>query len=134
LPLAQEVGQAVAASLRGAPPKGTTRARLRTADGQRPLRREWLSERVGLALARAGWGGPGRRAHRLRHPFAAHWVQQDASLKALADGLGHASLSTTQVYAKVNLPMLRAVAQPWPEVPPGTRARSHPPWAFLYSA
>jgi len=23
-------------------------------------------------------------------------------------------LSTTQVYAKVNLPMLRAVAQPWP--------------------
>jgi site-specific recombinase XerD len=41
-------------------------------------------------------------------------VQQGASLKAVADLLGHASLNTTQVYAKVNLPMLRAVAQPWP--------------------
>ena len=53
-------------------------------------------------------------AHLLRHTLASHLVQNGASLKAVADLLGHASLSTTQVYTKVNLPMLRAVAQPWP--------------------
>ena len=69
---------------------------------------------MGSALARAGLGTLGRRAHLLRRTFATQLVQPGASLKAVADLLGHVSLSTTQVYAKVNLPMLRAVAQPWP--------------------
>ena len=59
-------------------------------------------------------GTTGGRAHLLRRTLATHLVQQGASLKAVADLLGHASLRTAQVYAKVNLPMLRAVAQPWP--------------------
>jgi len=29
--------------------------------------------------------------------------------------LGHVSLNTTQVYAKVNLPLLKQVAAPWPK-------------------
>ena len=114
LPLPAEVGAALAAYMRSARPHGPSRALFRTDDGQGPLRSTWLSSRVGLALARAGLGAPGRRAHLLRHTFATHLVQQGASLKAVADLLGHRSLSTTQVYAKVNLPMLRAVAQPWP--------------------
>jgi site-specific recombinase XerD len=114
LPLPEEVGQALAAYLRSAPQKGATRVVFRTRCGQRPMRSSWLSERVGAGMARAGLGAPGKRAHLLRHTFATHLVQQGASLKAVADLLGHASLSTTQVYAKVNLPMLRAVAQPWP--------------------
>ena len=76
--------------------------------GQGPLSGSWLSERVGTAMARAGLGVPGLRAYLLRRTFATHLVQQGASLKAVADLLGHASLSTTQVYAKVNLPMLRS--------------------------
>jgi site-specific recombinase XerD len=115
LPLSQEVGQALAAYLRSAPPQGATRVLFRTGRGQRPMRSDWLSARVGAALARTGLGAAGKRAHLLRRSFASHLVQQGASLKAVADWLGHASLSTTQVYAKVNLPMLRAVAQPWPE-------------------
>jgi site-specific recombinase XerD len=115
LPLSQEVGQALAAYLRSAPPQGATRALFRSGRGQRPLRSGWLSERVGAALARTGLGAAGQRAHLLRRSFATHLVQNGASLKAVADLLGHASLSTTQVYAKVNLPMLRAVAQPWPQ-------------------
>jgi integrase/recombinase XerD len=114
LPLSAEVGAAIAAYLRSARPNGPLRALFRTDDGQGPLRAAWLSSRVGLAMARAGLGGPGRRAHLLRHTFATHLVQEGASLKAVADLLGHRNLSTTQVYAKVNLPMLRAVAQPWP--------------------
>jgi integrase/recombinase XerD len=115
LPLPQEVGQALAAYLRRVPRRGLSRALFRTRGGQRPLRSGWLSQRVGAALVRAGLGASGKAAHLLRRTFATHLIQQGASLKAVADLLGHASLSTTQVYAKVNLPMLRAVAQPWPE-------------------
>ena len=114
LPLPEEVGRAVAAYLRTAPPNRTLRRRFRTACGQRPVSAAWLSRRMGVALARAGLAAPGKGAHLLRRTFATHLVQQGVSLKAVADLLGHASLSTTQVYAKVNLPMLRAVAQPWP--------------------
>jgi site-specific recombinase XerD len=114
LPLPEEVGQALTAYLRSAPPTGTTRRLFRTARLQRPMRADWLSARIGLAMARAGLGSPGKKAHLLRRTFATHLVEQGASLKAVADLLGHASLSTTQVYAKVNLPMLRQVAQPWP--------------------
>lgn len=114
LPLSAEVGQALVSYLRQARPQGPARWLFRTADGQRRLTVGWLSRRVGSALARAGLKTPGNRAHLLRRTFATHLVQQGASLKAVADLLGHASLSTTQVYAKVNLPMLRGVAQPWP--------------------
>jgi site-specific recombinase XerD len=114
LPLTVELGQALAAYLRAIRPTGTTRALFRAGRTQRPMRAAWLSERVGIAMARAGLGTPGKRAHLLRRTFATHLVQQGASLKAVADLLGHPNLSTTQVYAKVNLPMLRAVAQPWP--------------------
>ena len=114
LPLPTEVGQALVAYLLRARPSGPSRAVFRTLDGQRPLRAPGLSRRVGTAMARAGLGTTGGRAHLLRRTLATHLVQQGASLKAVADLLGHASLRTTQVYAKVNLPMLRAVAQPWP--------------------
>lgn len=112
LPLPDQAGRALAAYLRSAPPQGTTRLLFRTVGRQRAMSPSWLSRRVGAALARAGLAAPGKRAHLLRRTFATHLVQQGASLKAVADLLGHASLSTTQVYAKVNLPMLRAVAQP----------------------
>ena len=115
LPLPEEVGQALAAYLRSAPPKEFTRVLFRTRRGQRPMRSGWLSEGVGVALARAGLGAAGKAAHLLRRSFATQLVQQGVSLKAVADLLGHASLSTTQVYTQVNLPMLRAVAQPWPK-------------------
>ena len=115
LPLPDEVGSALVAYLRSVPPNRATRLLFRTTCGQRPMRASWLSERVGAAMARAGLGTAGKRAHLLRRTFATHLVQRGASLKAVADLLGHANLSTTQVYAKVNLPMLRAVAQPWPK-------------------
>jgi integrase/recombinase XerD len=114
LPLPAEVGRALASYLRSAPPKAPCRWLFRTLGQERPLRASWLSQRVGLVMARTGLGRAGKRAHLLRRTFATHLVQRGASLKAVADLLGHASLSTTQVYAKVNLPMLRAVAQAWP--------------------
>ncbi len=65
--------------------------------------------RAGLAVRRAG-------PHLLRHTLATHLLQRGVSLKAIADLLGHQSLNTTTIYAKVDWPMLASVAQPWPEV------------------
>ena len=56
--------------------------------------------------------------HVLRHSLATRMRQQGISLKFIADVLGHDSIQTTTLYAQVDLPALRAVAQPWPEVQP----------------
>ena len=41
-------------------------------------------------------------------------VRSGASFKAVADILGHTSLTTTGIYAKLDLPALAQVALPWP--------------------
>ena len=53
---------------------------------------------------------------RFRHPDRLH--RRGASLKEVADLLGHRSLDTTAIYTKVDLPALAAVALPWPEDQP----------------
>ncbi len=54
--------------------------------------------------------------HVLRHTAARSMLNRGANLKEVADVLGHISIDTTAIYAKVNLPELTAVALPWPEV------------------
>ena len=53
---------------------------------------------------------PKRGPHALRHAGATYLLNQGFSLKKVGDHLGHRSLSATQIYAKVNLAGLRAVA------------------------
>jgi site-specific recombinase XerD len=55
-------------------------------------------------------GGP----HRLRHTFATRLHERGASLKEVADILGHQDFNTTAIYARVNMVQLRQVAMPWP--------------------
>jgi integrase/recombinase XerD len=43
-------------------------------------------------------------------------VCRGARLEEIANLLGHRSLDTTAIYAKVDLPALSDVALPWPEV------------------
>jgi site-specific recombinase XerD len=50
----------------------------------------------------------------LRHTVASRLVRRGASLKEVADFLGHRSLDTTAIYAKLDLDALREVALPWP--------------------
>lgn len=77
----------------------------------KPLTIHALHSLLRRRIVRAEISTPHRGPNSLRHACATHLLAEGLSLKEIGDHLGHRKLSTTQVYAKVDLPNLRKVAQ-----------------------
>jgi integrase/recombinase XerD len=75
--------------------------------GQR-LTRRGFAKRLNLAALRAGVDAK-VTPHVLRHAFATHLVERGADLRAVQMMLGHADISTTQIYTHVARDHLREV-------------------------
>jgi site-specific recombinase XerD len=116
LPLIQEVGDALAAYLQHGRPSTTSRHLFLYCRAPfRPLTDATAISRMATrTLMRAGLTSSSRLgAHTFRHTAASQMVNQGASFKDVADVLGHHSLQTTGIYAKLDVTALAAVALPW---------------------
>jgi site-specific recombinase XerD len=65
-------------------------------------------------LGRAGLNPLNHGAHLLRHSLATNLLRRGASLTQIGQVLRHQQTQTTEIYAKVDVNALRALAQPWP--------------------
>ena len=81
----------------------------------KPLTSLGICQVVLRLASQAGLRHRAHGAHVLRRSFASRLLNAGATLKQVADFLGHTSIDTTTLYAKVDLATLSRVALPWPE-------------------
>ena len=116
LPLAQDVGEALVKYLcDGRPPCSSRRVFIRIKAPHKGFSSSVaICNIVRRALRRAKLNPAFKGSHLLRHSLATQMLRAGASLAEIGEILRHQKLDTTQIYAKVDLAALRALAQPWP--------------------
>ncbi|MCP3420141.1 site-specific integrase [Bradyrhizobium brasilense] len=117
LPLPQDVGDALLAYIEQERPRVHQEAVFLTmvAPYRSFARSSHVSTIVALALKRASISDPpSTGASLLRHSAATAMLRSGATLEAVGTVLRHRSLDMTAHYAKVDVPMLEQIAQPWP--------------------
>lgn len=108
-PIQYEVGEAIIDYLKGARPQSPCRHLFMTPlPPYRPLRTLWpiigrRMRKLNIVSKRVG-------SHALRHACATELLRKGASLKEIADFLGHQNLYSVGIYAKHDLRSLREVA------------------------
>ena len=109
VPVGRSAQEGLTHYLREARPQlaaGKTSPFLFIARGAKKLTRQRVWQMVGIASSSAG-----RHAspHMLRHSCATHMVENGADLRTVQTILGHADISTTQIYTHVALDRLKSV-------------------------
>lgn len=116
VPMPRRLADALDAYLHGARPPCDTQNVfvLHRAPVGKPIAPIGVRNVVQRLAGRAGLQHRLRGTHILRHSLASRMLGAGASLKQVADLLGHQSIDTTAIYAKVDLGALAQVALPWP--------------------
>lgn len=78
---------------------------------QQPLSERYVQRMVRWLSAKAGLR-PGVTTHTLRHSFATHLLEQGTQVPYIQELLGHRSIKTTMLYARVSPSALRKVISP----------------------
>jgi integrase/recombinase XerD len=112
VPLGRYAREAVTTyTVRARPPmalagKGTPALFLNLRGGRLSRQGAWAA--IHAAAERAGLGGT-VSPHTLRHSFATHMLDGGADVRVVQELLGHASVTTTQIYTMVTVQHLREV-------------------------
>ncbi len=116
LPLPQDAGEALVRYLKdGRPASAHRRIFLNLCPPHEPLASSVVLTGIAQAVLRkAGINTHRPGAYVFRHTIAAHMVQRGTTFKEVADILGHRSLESTTIYAKLDLVSLAQVAIAWP--------------------
>ncbi|SLN74618.1 Tyrosine recombinase XerD [Roseivivax jejudonensis] len=118
LPLPQDVGDAIAAYLACRPSTcQSDHVFLRNIAPFQPFRSgDGVSSVVKRLMQRAGIVAPVKGAHVLRHTAATEMLRHGVPLERIRLVLRHRGIEPTARYAKVDVTLLKQIAQPWPEV------------------
>lgn len=115
------VGEYAAGAVRGWLATGRPVLAARRAAGRRSVPQLFLNSRGGPLSRQGAWGilrGVATRAglaadrvspHTLRHSYATHLLDGGADVRVVQELLGHASVTTTQIYTLVTVERLREV-------------------------
>ena len=110
-PLSGAVGEALVDYLRhGRPQTDERRVFFRAVAPVEPLGPAAVSSRARHYLLKAGIEVPRPGSHTLRHTCVQRLVDADFALKTIGDFVGHRSVKSTEIYAKVAIEALRLVA------------------------